>query len=408
MRKASLDTDVLIIGGGLSGLTLAGLLGRAGVDTVVIDRDPPVSQMSEQYDARATALSFATKEILDAAGAWKALERQAAPIRDIRVADGASPLFLHFDENHSKGRPFGWNVENLLLRRALHDNVKSLKTVRHLAPAEARSFFVEGPRAGAVLKDGARVSASLMVGADGRGSAVRQWLGIESRTADYAQSAIVCTIAHTKDHESAATEHFLPAGPFAVLPLSKDKSGAFRSSVIWSVHGGDAKKILALAPSAFNARLQALCGAHLGSVRCVSRARSYPLSLLHAEKYAGARTALMAEAAHVIHPIAGQGLNVSMRDAALLADLVTSRLRLGLDIGAEQMLDEYARARRADTRLMTLFTDGLNRLFSNELKSAALARQAGLGLVQRTPLLKKFFARQAMGLGGARHKRASS
>lgn len=395
-----MKTDVLIIGSGLSGLTLAALLGRAGVGVAVIDREPPLAQLAAGYDARTTALSFASHEILRAAGAWDAIEKIAEPMRQIRVADGGSPLFLHFsDVTDGNGRPFGWNLENARLRKILYANVKKIKSVRHLAPVEIKEFFRENETAGVILKDGAKISAPLMIGADGRNSAVRKWLGIGVKTADYEQTAIVCNIAHELGHENVAVEHFLPEGPFAVLPLTKDGQ-KHRSSVVWTVPHAAAKKILALAPEKFDAALQKLCGAQLGKIASLSAPRGYPLHLLHAESYTAPRVALMAEAAHAIHPIAGQGLNLSMRDAALLAEMIVDSLKLGLDIGAPSLLKKYENIRRADTRLMAGFTDILNRMFSNNLRSVALLRDLGLGIIQKSPPIKGFFARQAMGLGG--------
>ncbi|MBI1214770.1 MAG: ubiquinone biosynthesis protein [Alphaproteobacteria bacterium] len=404
--QAEVEADVLIIGGGLSGLTLAGVLGRAGVKTCVIDRDKPVTQLEQNFDRRATALSYATTRVLQAAGAWDAIAPHCAAVRDIRVADGASPLFLHFSVGEDGGledgaAAFGWNVENILLRRALFENTQKLKdAVTHLAPVTIKEFFRDDARAGVVLEDGRRISAPLMVGADGRGSAVRGWLGIPVSKSDYGQTAIVCTIAHEKDHEDVATEHFLPAGPFAVLPLPDDAQGRHCSSVIWSIHGKDAKGVLSLPREKFNAEMQRLCGPHLGRVECVSTPAGYPLALMHAQSYVAPRVALMAEAAHAIHPIAGQGLNLSMRDIAVLAEGIVDGLRLGLDVGAGESLENYEKIRRFDTHVMAGFTDILNKLFSNNLRSVALARDLGIGMVDKIAPLKGFFARQAMGLGG--------
>jgi 2-octaprenyl-6-methoxyphenol hydroxylase len=403
MRKNHIKTDVLIIGGGLSGLTLAGVLGETGVTVTIIDRDPPITQIAEQYDARTTALSFGSSRVLSAAGTWAEIERQAEPMLDIRVADGASPLFLHFSSDDNRnGAPFGWNLENRTLRTALFKNVTRLKKhVRHLAPVEIEKFFREEERVGVLLKNGTKISAPLMVGADGRNSAVRSWLGIDVKRIDYKQTAIVCNIEHTLPHENVAVEHFLPAGPFAALPLTRGTNGKSRSSIVWSVHGTDAGRILALPPSVFNAELQRLCGTHLGKVQLISQPRGYPLHLMHAARYTGPRVALMAEAAHAIHPIAGQGLNLGMRDVALLSELIIDRLRLGLDIGSPTPLKDYENIRHADAQLMASFTDILNHLFSNNLKSVALLRDVGLGIVQKMPVLKGFFAQQAMGLGGS-------
>jgi 2-octaprenyl-6-methoxyphenol hydroxylase len=424
MAKIShIKTTVLIIGGGLSGLTLAATLGEAGVDVVCIDRDPPVNQLMQKYDGRTTAISYASHKVLQTAGAWKKMLPDCEPILDIRVADGNSPFYLHFgsekdgNEKYDSGRkapPFGWIIENRLMRHVLFQNVKRLKKhVRHLAPAEIANFIREKESVGVVLKDGTKITAPLMIGADGRGSATREWLGIGVKKADYKQSAIVCNVAHELDHENVAVEHFLPAGPFAVLPMTKSAStkniaGEHRSSIVWTEHGGDAAKILKLSSEDFDARLQKLFGPHLGAVHHVSKPMAYPLGLLHADTYIGERVALMAEAAHVIHPIAGQGLNLSMRDVAVLTELIVGHLRLGLDIGSGVLLKSYEAARRNDTLLMAGVTDILNRLFSNNLQTIRLTRDLGLGIVEKFPFLKRYFARQAMGLSGmskgSRHK----
>lgn len=401
MARKHLHTSVLIIGGGLAGLTLAGTLGEAGVDCVCIDRDPPANQMKLAYDGRTTAISYASHLVINAAGAWKKMLPDCEPILDIRVADGGSPLYLHFaSDADGAGKPFGWIIENRLMRRALADNVKRLKKhVRHLAPVEIKSFTRDNSSVGVILKDGTRITAPLMIGADGRASAVRSWLGTDVAKIDYRQTAIVCNVAHEKDHENVAVEHFRPAGPFAVLPMTKD-GRTYRSSVVWTEHGSDAGACLKLPPDEFDARLQDLFGTHLGRVRHVSKPMAYPLSLLHADSYIGPRTALMAEAAHAIHPIAGQGLNLSMRDIAVLTDLIVTHKKRGLDIGSPLLLKNYESARRNDTLLMAGVTDILNRLFSNNLVSVRWTRDLGLGIVEKFPLLKRYFARQAMGLSG--------
>lgn len=413
--KKHLKTTVLIIGGGLSGLTLAAVLGEAGVDVTCIDRDPPFDQLAQKYDGRTTAISYASHRILQAAGVWDALLPDCEPILDIRVADGNSPLYLHFASETDTGarapdinpgreapnNPFGWIIENRLLRKGLFENAKRLKKfVHHIAPAEIDEFIRENASVGVILKDGTKITAPLMVGADGRQSAVREWLGIEVKKADYRQTAIVCNVVHTLDHENVAVEHFRPAGPFAVLPMTKSDKGEYRSSIVWTEHGKDAGKALKLSAAAFDRRLQELFGPHLGKVRHVSPPMGYPLSLLHAKTYIGPRVSLIAEAAHAVHPIAGQGLNLSMRDIAVLAELVVDHLRLGLDIGGHTLLRSYEAARQPDTLLMAGVTDLLNRLFSNNLRTVQGARDLGLGMVEKFPVLKRYFARQAMGLSG--------
>jgi 2-octaprenyl-6-methoxyphenol hydroxylase len=395
-------TTVLIIGGGLSGLTLAAVLGENGVDVTCIDRDPPMTQLAQKYDGRTTAISYASHKVLQAAGAWEKMLPDCEPILDIRVADGNSPLYLHFASGaDGNGAPFGWIIENGLMRKALFENaVRLKKTVRHLAPVEITEFIDEGSCVGVILKDGTKITAPLMIGADGRQSATREWLGIKVKKTDYRQTAIVCNVAHDLDHENVAVEHFRAAGPFAILPMTRGKNGEYRSSVVWTEHGPDAGAALKLPPQEFDRRLQELFGPHLGKVKHISSPMGYPLSLMHAETYIAPRVALMAEAAHAVHPIAGQGLNLSMRDIAVLAELITDHLKLGLDIGAPGLLKSYEAWRRPDTILMARVTDILNKLFSNNLKTVALARDLGLGMVEKLPLLKRYFARQAMGLSG--------
>ena len=397
-----IKTTVLIIGGGLSGLTLAAVLGEAGVEVTCIDRDPPLDQLAQKYDGRTTAISYASHRVLQAAGAWEKMLPDCAPILDIRVADGNSPLYLHFTSaTDGNGAPFGWIIENSLMRKALFENALRLKQrVRHIAPARIKKFIANKSFTGVMLEDGTKITAPLMIGADGRQSATREWLGIAVKKTDCRQTAIVCNVVHEQDHENVAVEHFHAAGPFAILPMTRGKNGGYRSSVVWTEHGKNAGAMLKLSAKEFDHRLQELFGPHLGRVRHVSPPMGYPLSLMHAESYTGHRVALMAEAAHAVHPIAGQGLNLSMRDIAVLAELIVDHLKLGLDIGAAALLNHYEAWRRPDTILMAGVTDILNRLFSNNLKSVGVARDLGLGIVEKFPILKRYFAGQAMGLSG--------
>ncbi|MBI3441115.1 MAG: UbiH/UbiF/VisC/COQ6 family ubiquinone biosynthesis hydroxylase [Proteobacteria bacterium] len=402
VRTRHIATTVLIIGGGLSGLTLAAVLGEAGVDVTCIDHAPPFNQLQQQYDGRTTAISYSSHQVLQMAGVWEKMRLDCEPILDIRVADGNSPFYLHFaSETDGNGAPFGWIIENRLMRRALFENtIRLKKKVRHIAPAEIKKFISDISFAGILLKDGTKITAPLLVGADGRHSATREWLGIPVQKTDYHQAAIVCNVAHTLDHENVAVEHFRAAGPFAILPMTRSKTGEHRSSVVWTEHGIDAGTALKLSPEEFDRRLQELFGSHLGDVRHVSPPMKYPLHLMHAESYIGPRVALMAEAAHAIHPIAGQGLNLSMRDIAVLAELIIDHLKLGLDVGSPTLLKNYEKKRRSDTAVMAAVTNALNRLFSNDLKTVGLVRGFGLGMVEQFPLLKRYFAAQAMGISG--------
>lgn len=400
-KQATISTDVLIIGAGLAGLTLANVLSRNGFGVVIVDRDAPPKQLSAKFDGRTTAISWASHRVLTGAGVWQNLLPQAAPILDIRVAEGQSPLFLHFSaEDHGEGRPFGWIVENRRLRQTLIDGLDAQKNVKYLAPVEIAEFFHGDFHAGVVLKDGQRIKASLIAGADGRGSPTRAWLGIDVRQHDYNQTALVFVAYHELDHENVAVEHFLPAGPFAALPMRDDEQGRHRSSIVWSLHGEEAGRVRNLVGEDFRAELQKVFGPHLGRVDVAGDVFAYPLSLLSADRYIGPRVALLAEAAHAMHPIAGQGLNLSMRDIAALAELLVDQAALGLDIGQAGMLERYEELRKTDIALMLAFTDGLNRLFSNDLVTATAARSLGLGIIEKIDPLKRFFARQAMGFGG--------
>ncbi|TVQ83487.1 MAG: hypothetical protein EA357_06110 [Micavibrio sp.] len=402
-RKENMEmtTEVLVAGGGPSGLTMALLLAAAGLDVVCVDRAAPEEQLQEKFDGRTTAISAASKNVLAAAGVWAGLEKHACPILDIRVADGNSPHFLHFDSGESGAEAFGWIVENRLLRKALFDAVKK-SSLRHIAPAEITDFEHTQSGIAAALKTGEKIEAALLIAADGRNSPARAWAGIDTVSWNYGQEAIVCCVAHEKDHEYVAVEHFMPPGPFAVLPMTDSEDGRHRSSVVWTEHGGGAERFTKMKKQAFDAALQMRFGPHLGKVSLIGEAMIYPLSLMHAKKYTAPRMALLGEAAHVIHPIAGQGLNLSMRDIALLAELVVDHRRVGLDIGAPVLLGQYQRLRKTDNMLMAAMTDGLNRLFSNNIRPVRRLRALGLGMVNRLPPLKRFFAAQAMGFGGGK------
>lgn len=400
-KTGNLTTSVLIVGGGPAGLTLACLLGSQGVKTICLDREDPAIQLQEKFDGRTTALSSASMRVLKAAGVWPLLEKEASPILDIRVADGASPLFLHFSSDETGEGAFGWIVDNKVLRRALFDRLKQLKSVTHMAPCQALDFSDKDNSAVTVkTADGLTIRASLLIGADGKSSPVRNWRKIKMRSFDYGQTAIVCCAEHELDHENIAVEHFCPAGPFAVLPMTRGQNGAYRSSVVWCEAPEEAKKILALDPEKFDLKLQKKFGDHLGAVKHAGMRMGYPLKLMMATSYIAKRTALIGEAAHAIHPVAGQGLNLSMRDIALLAELIGNYESLGLDIGSAGLLDAYQAGRHMDNLMMAVVTDGLVRIFSNDRKILRFLRDSGLGVVQRLPPLKRFFSRQAMGLMG--------
>jgi 2-octaprenyl-6-methoxyphenol hydroxylase len=388
--------DVTIVGGGIAGTTLAAMLGGSGLSVALIERQPAAALEAPAYDGRTTAITFGSRRVLQRAGLWARMEPHACPIDDIRVADDASPLFVHFDSREVGDAPLGSIVENRIIRRALHERMDELSTVRRIVGVVA-AIDVVGGVAQAGLADGRTIEADLIVGADGRDSFVRRAAGIETVGWTYDQAAIVTVMGHASPHQNVAVENFLPAGPFAILPMTDAADGTHRSSVVWTDHADAAPLYAQFERPAFDAELQRRCGDWLGSVWEIGPRFTYPLQLRHAKRYVSTRVALIADAAHVIHPIAGQGLNLGMRDIATLAALLIDRRRIGLDLGDSGLLARYQRARRADNLGFTASTDILDRLFSNAIPPVRLARRAGLAVVNQTPPLRRFFMRRAMG-----------
>jgi 2-octaprenyl-6-methoxyphenol hydroxylase len=393
----SVRFDVAIVGGGIAGTTLAALLGGAGLSVALIERQAPAALEAGSYDGRTTAITFGSRRVLEAAGLWAAMAPHACPIDDIRVADDASPLFLHFDSREVGDAPLGSIVENRIIRQTLHARVAAMPAVTRIAPATVTALDAGGAAARVALADGRSIAADLIVGADGKDSFIRSAAGIDTIGWKYRQAAIVTIMGHAAPHDNVAVENFLPAGPFATLPMTDGQDGTHRSSVVWTDHSERVPLYAGLERSAFESELQRRVGAWLGRVWEIGPRFTYPLQLRHARRYVAPRVALIAEAAHVIHPIAGQGLNLGMRDIAVLAELLIERRKLGLDLGEPGLLARYERARRADNIAFTTATDLLDRLFSNAIPAIRMARRAGLGAVDRVPSLRRFFMRRAMG-----------
>lgn len=387
--------DVLIIGGGIVGLTLGCALGGAGVTVVLVEPQPTERLISPGFDGRTTAVAAGSQAALAAVGIWPAVEADAQPILDIRVSDGHSPLFLHYDHRAVGGEALGYIVENRILRSALLDCLARLPTVRFLAGRRVAALDRGDTLARATLDDGTILKARLAVATDGRNSPTRRGAGIDATAWTYSQTGIVCTVRHEMDHRGVAQEHFLPAGPFAILPMT-----GRRSSIVWTERSDLAPALLALDDAAFLAELSRRFGDYLGNLEIMGPRFSYPLGLMHAQTYIAPRLALAGDAAHAIHPIAGQGLNIGWRDVAALAEVVIDGLRLGIDPGSVATLERYERWRRVDNTMMLAATDGLNRLFSNDIAPLRLARDAGLAAVNRAPFLKRLFMRHAMGVLG--------
>jgi 2-octaprenyl-6-methoxyphenol hydroxylase len=395
--------DVLIGGAGVAGLALAVALRQGlGAGFSVTVADPTLDKVPS--DPRASAIVAAAQRLFQAIGVWDAVAGEAQPILDMvvtdsRLTDTVRPAFLTFDGDAEPGQPFAHMVENGPLLAALLARARETGVV--LRPVAISEFAPEsisspgGRELNVGLSGGGRVRARLLVAADGARSGIRDRAGIPTRGWNYGQSAIVATVAHERDHGGRAEEHFLPAGPFAILPLRH-----CRSSIVWTEQALEAVRILALPERDFHAELERRFGLHLGEIEVVGPRRAYPIGLWIARAFIGERLALIGDAAHVIHPIAGQGLNMGLKDVAALAETIVDATRLGLDPGAAAVLERYQRWRRFDTMAMGVATDGLNRLFSNRSDVLRLVRDVGLGLVDRLPGLKQLFIREAAGLVG--------
>jgi 2-octaprenyl-6-methoxyphenol hydroxylase len=397
-----IDTELAIVGGGLAGLPLALACAGAGIRTVVIERAPPAAVAAPEFDGRTTAIAFGSRQILAGIGVWAPLAADAEPILDIRVADRGSQLFLHYDHRAVGTDPLGWIVENRHLRRVFAAAAAALPSLTTLAPASVASVERGASHAEVVLADGRRIRARLVVAADGAKSSLREAAGIRSIGLPYRQHAIACIVAHERPHGGVAVEHFLPSGPFAILPMTGN-----RSAVVWSEKSALVPGFMALRDRDFEIELQRRFGDWLGPVRLSGERWSYPLRAMLSLRMTAPRLALVGEAAHVLHPIAGQGLNLGLRDAAALAELVVDACRLGLDPGSPALLGRYESWRRGDVLALLAATDGLNRLFSNAIAPLRLARSGGLALVERIPPVKRLLMRHAMGLVGRLPRLAS-
>jgi 2-octaprenyl-6-methoxyphenol hydroxylase len=401
-RAMADDAELVIAGAGLTGMLLGVACAGAGLGVTIVDPQDPAAMLGRGFDGRTSAIAYGSRLVFDAIGLWPEIAAQAESIREIRVADDGSPLFLHYDSaDLEEATPLGYIVENRVLRRAMLERARALPNLNLLAPGRIAAMEASLTGAVAVLGDGRRLRTRLVAAADGINSPLRRAAGIRAIEWRYRQTGIVTTVAHARPHCGIAVEHFLPAGPFAILPMR----GNF-SSIVWTEDAALAPRLVGLPEAEFAAELRARFGDYLGPIEPVGPRFSYPLALMQAERYVARRLALVGDAAHVIHPIAGQGLNIGIRDIAALAELIVDARRLGLDIGDAAVLEPYERRRRYDALLLAAVTDGLNRLFSNTIPPVRLARDLGLAIVNRLPPLKRMLMHHAMGTLGDRPRLA--
>jgi len=389
--------DVIIFGGGLVGLALAAALDSSGLSSIVVDPADPAPRADAGFDGRTSAVSSSSMRMLETIGVAAHLAEPGCPIWRIAVADGLEPGGLHFDPDD--GEPLGFMHENRNLRAALHARADAGKNVWLLW--QSRVASVDRREHGVVvgLEDGRKLSAPLLIAADGRNSKTRETAGINIARWKYDHQAIVSVLRHERAHEHVAYEIFYPTGPFALLPMNDDKLG-HRSAIVWSVLEEDAGGWLSLGDEDFAAEAEAAMGGFLGKVEMLAPRSTFPLGFHHAAQITAKRLALVGDAAHAIHPIAGQGLNLGFRDVAALAEVLVEGARLGLDLGDRQLLDRYQRWRSLDALSVAFATDSLTRIYGIPGKTVSAVRRFGMGLVGRLSPLRNRLMSEARGTSG--------
>jgi len=399
---------VIIIGGGLAGLACGIALSGAHLSiplkTLIVDAGPPLETRDLERDSRGTAITRSSRVMLEAIGVWDKLAAQTQSFNSIVVTDSRDndrkrPALLNFLSTLDGTGPSAWMVENPVLMQAIIASVQTTPNLTVVTDTTVDEYQFTSAQAKITTSSGKQFSAPLIIAADGRSSRARLRAGIEVVNWDYGQSGIALTVAHEKPHNGCAEEHFREAGPFAILPLPGN-----RSSIVWTEKTRDAEQLMALSQSGFLSELKTRFGDHLGEVELASAYASWPLKLQIAKSFSAQRLALVGDAAHIIHPIAGLGFNLGLRDIAALTQCIIEQVHLGLDHGGPVSLANYEKWRRADTIMVAAACDGLNRLFSNASLPTTALRQAGLKLVDQIPPLKGFFMDAASGLAGEQPK----
>lgn len=403
MQQSGTRFDVVISGASYAGLSLAVALAQAleGIEIGLIDPVPPRGRNEPARDPRAFAVSASSQHVLDAIGVWTAVASEAQPVRSIEITDselqaGIRPTLLTYANDTGGGEPASWILPGGVLLAELAEKARATPGITFVTPSAAATGYKAGPNDAHVqLVDGRSLTARLVVAAEGRKSTLREAAGIKLVGWPYRQTGIVVTVAHERPHDGVAVQHFLPAGPFAILPLTGN-----RSCITWSEDAREARRILALDDTGFLAEIDKRFGGKLGAVTLAGPRASWPLEMHLARAYAAPRLALIGDTAHGVHPIAGQGLNLGLRDVAALAEVVVETMRVGLDPGGPDVLRRYERWRRFDSTVSTFAFDSINRLFSNDWTVLRAARDFGLGLVDRMPMVKRLLVEEAAGLTG--------
>ncbi|MDC0564920.1 UbiH/UbiF/VisC/COQ6 family ubiquinone biosynthesis hydroxylase [Amylibacter sp.] len=394
------DTEILIVGGGLIGSAMAIALSSIGFDITVVDRQFNQLKKADIFDGRAYALSHASVRMLKALGLWDSIQKNTQPILDIKVSDGrvgegASDWFLHFDHQELEEGPMGHLIEDRYIREAFIASISRSKQIEYIYGAEVVSKTVDDAGVNLNLLDGRVLRSRLLIGCDGRNSKIAKWSDISHFGWDYNQTALVCALSHEKPHLGIAHQFFTPSGPLAILPLPDNKS-----SIVWTETKDQANLINTLDDKAYLAAISPVIGDFLGRISLVGDRFSYPLGLSIADKFAINRTVLVGDSAHGIHPLAGQGLNLGLKDIAALTEVLALAKRRGENFASKDVLERYQKWRRFDTSAMALATDSINKLFSNDNSILRSIRDIGLGGVNSTPQLRRSFMRHAAGLSG--------
>ena len=400
LRFMGFDSDVLIVGGGLNGPALALALAQAGISVSMIDSLPLRNRKTEGFDGRSYAMALTSTRLLSGIGVWDLLADKTQPILDIKVSDGRagegpSPFFMHFSHAEIEEGPMGYMVEDRHLRPTLLTALKSHNNIVHHSAETVVHQEIDQSGAAVQLASGKALKARVLIGCDGRGSGTAQRAGITRIGWDYGQTALVCAIEHEKPHNGVAHQFFMPPGPLAILPLKGD-----RSSIVWSERAEHAEQINAMSEDDYLTVLRPRFGSFLGQINLAGARFTYPLSLSMANALVADRTALVGDAAHGVHPIAGQGLNAGIRDIAALAEVLINAVRRGEDIGSAQVLNRYQQWRRFDNTTLAVATDSFNRLFSNDNTLLRGIRDLGMAAIETMPGLRRGFIREAAGLTG--------